>query len=94
MESISDDSTAGASPPSNASIPSCSPFAKKIDQDDFQQGSWRPKPLSAVETDKVMQILQACRDRDLEALSALATSEHGLIEDEIRRTACESPLRN
>ncbi|KAK0880441.1 GTPase-activating protein gyp8 [Friedmanniomyces endolithicus] len=37
---------------------------------------------------KVRDILEACRDRHLIALRDLATSEGGLVEDEIRRTAC------
>ncbi|KAK4964891.1 hypothetical protein LTR28_003577 [Elasticomyces elasticus] len=49
--------------------------------------SWRAEPLSAAETSKVVQILEACRDHDLPALAALATSDGGLVEDEIRRIA-------
>ncbi|KAK4955588.1 GTPase-activating protein gyp8 [Elasticomyces elasticus] len=49
--------------------------------------SWRAKPLSLPERDKVQDILAACRDRDLTALRALATSEGGFVEDEVRRSA-------
>ncbi|KAK5132506.1 hypothetical protein LTR08_008890 [Meristemomyces frigidus] len=55
--------------------------------------SWRQAPLSQVEKDKVHRILQACRDRDLDELRELGTSDGGLIEDEVRRTACESDDR-
>ncbi|EMC96596.1 hypothetical protein BAUCODRAFT_51760, partial [Baudoinia panamericana UAMH 10762] len=49
--------------------------------------SWREAPLSETERLKVLQILSASRDRNLNALRDLATSEGGLIEDEVRRTA-------
>lgn len=55
--------------------------------------SWREQPLSQNERTKVQLILQACADRDLVALRELATSEGGLVEDEIRRTACMSLLQ-
>ncbi|KAK0276048.1 GTPase-activating protein gyp8 [Friedmanniomyces endolithicus] len=54
--------------------------------------SWRSEPLSATEQAKVRNILKACRDRHLVALRDLATSEGGLIEDEIRRTACTQAI--
>lgn len=50
--------------------------------------SWREEPLSHNEQNKVQHILQACRDRNLDKLRTLAASEGGLVEDEIRRTAC------
>ncbi|KXT14209.1 hypothetical protein AC579_7552 [Pseudocercospora musae] len=45
--------------------------------------------INAVESDKakVGRILAACRHRHLGALRELAASEHGLIDDELRRTA-------
>lgn len=58
--------------------PSCSPL----------QTSWRQDPLSETERNKVHQILEACRDYDYSSLAALATSEGGLVEDEVRRVAC------
>jgi len=73
--------------------PAAVSLVQEEDDSSTQTCQWRAEPLSAVETNKVMQILQACRDHDLEALSALATSKHGLIEDEIRRTACKPPRR-
>ena len=59
--------------------------------------AWRPEPLSPDELRKVHKILQACKDRDLEALRMHATSPGGLVEDEVRRLACmsyENPLRD
>ena len=38
---------------------------------------------------KVTQILEACRDRDLDAIVGFATSEQGLVNDHVRRTACK-----
>lgn len=46
-----------------------------------------PRPLSA-EVDKVTQILQACKDSDVAALTSLATSKGGLVEDDARKVAC------
>ena len=43
---------------------------------------------STTTASKVTQIVQACRNDDLDALIALATSSNGLVEDELRRTAC------
>ena len=45
-------------------------------------------PLSAAAASKVTRIVQACRNDDLDALIALAASSNGLVEDELRRTAC------
>ena len=50
--------------------------------------SWQQEPLSAPLKEKVARILAACRDRDLHALATLAISKGGLVEDEVRRTAC------
>ncbi|KAK3074778.1 GTPase-activating protein gyp8 [Teratosphaeriaceae sp. CCFEE 6253] len=55
--------------------------------------SWRSEPLSSHEWDKVQSILEACRDRNLILLRKLATSQGGLIEDEVRRTAYEPEKR-
>ena len=44
--------------------------------------------LTLFERNKAAAILQACRIHDLEALISLATSESGLVEDEVRQTAC------
>jgi hypothetical protein len=40
--------------------------------------------------DKAKRILTACRDNDLNALIELATSAGGLVDDEIRQTACKT----
>ncbi|KXT06702.1 hypothetical protein AC578_8531 [Pseudocercospora eumusae] len=45
-----------------------------------------PPPAQADQA-KISQIVAACRDRDLEALRDLAASEHGLVDDDMRRTA-------
>jgi len=50
--------------------------------------SWRSQPLSAVEADKVMQILRACKDNDRQLLSTLAVTPGGFVEDHFRRLAC------
>lgn len=52
--------------------------------------SWRLKPLSQAENDKVHRILRACDEHNLDDLRHLATSEGGLIEDEVRRATCTS----
>ncbi|CZT19921.1 related to GTPase-activating protein gyp10 [Ramularia collo-cygni] len=43
--------------------------------------------LLGLDRHKVDRILKACRDRDLEVLAELASSEGGLVEDYCRRTA-------
>lgn len=37
---------------------------------------------------KATEILEACKWRDIETLRALATSEGGLLSDDLRRQAC------
>lgn len=45
--------------------------------------------LSPAARAKVDRILNACQERpDIEALVQLASSEHGLVHDEVRRKAC------
>ena len=52
---------------------------------------WKGKDLSQAEESKVIQILAACEDpRDHGSLITLATSTHGLVDDELRREACKS----
>lgn len=36
------------------------------------------------------KIIEACKARDLDTLVTQATSEGGLLEDELRKTACKS----
>lgn len=52
--------------------------------------SWRTDPLTPDEGKKVASIIQACNDADVAALAALASTEGGFIEDEIRRRTCRS----
>lgn len=40
---------------------------------------------------KTADILEACECKDIESLRQLATSEGGLLTDELRRKACKSP---
>lgn len=40
------------------------------------------------EMEKRQRILQVCGERDVDQLRKLATSEGGLVDDEVRRTAC------
>ena len=48
------------------------------------------KEIHAVQdtADKRQRIFQACVDRDVDKLRKLAISDGGLIDDELRRTAC------
>lgn len=39
---------------------------------------------------KLDEVLTACRDQDINALKALATSNGGLVNDHARRAACTS----
>ena len=54
-------------------------------------------PLPAEEAPHVLRpkaarIVATCGDgHDLDALVDLATTEHGLVDDEVRRKACTSP---
>ena len=50
--------------------------------------SWRDEPLSSNESNKVMLIIEACNAKDRDQLVALASTEGGFIEDEMRRRAC------
>ncbi|KAL2352567.1 GTPase-activating protein gyp10 [Cryomyces antarcticus] len=79
-----------AASPIAEKVPAASPRAavdRELSSGKPLSASWRPEPLSEAEGSKVVQILEACRNRDVEALAALATSRHGLVEDEIRRAA-------
>ena len=48
--------------------------------------------LSAFDADKLLRIQHACNSRNFDGLVALASDEHGLVTDEIRRRACWSTL--
>lgn len=61
-----------------------------------EEGSDASRALSAsparIKLDgKVTRIRDACRWKDIETLRKLATSEGGLVSDEIRRQACSCP---
>lgn len=43
------------------------------------------------DNEKNAAILEACKWKDLESLRKLATSEGGLLTDELRRKACKLP---
>lgn len=58
------------------------------------EASWKSQPLSQHQQAKVHDILAACRDDNHEALTQLAASEGGLVEDEVRRTACKQACCN
>jgi len=47
-----------------------------------------PSPRSNERNAKVADIRKACTWKDITALRALATSEGGLVSDEVRRLAC------
>lgn len=53
--------------------------------------TWQGRPLSHAECTKVASIATACESiQPIERLTALATSRAGLVDDEVRRLACES----
>ncbi len=69
----------------------------RLQAHDFQDGVskehsysyWRGRELSSTESDKVKQILAACNESgDLEHLVTLASTTNGLVDDEVRMTAC------
>lgn len=45
--------------------------------------------LSSLRAEKAEAIRRACTSRDLDALVEHATSEGGLLDDELRQIACE-----
>lgn len=54
---------------------------------------WKGKTLSPVEFAKVTDILAACNlSEKTPLLTTLATSEAGLVDDEVRRVACGSTI--
>lgn len=54
---------------------------------------WKGKTLSPVEFAKVTDILAACNfSEKTHLLTTLATSEAGLVDDEVRRVACGSTI--
>lgn len=54
---------------------------------------WKGKALSPVELAKVADILAACNfSKKTHLLTTLATTEAGLVDDEVRRVACGSTI--
>jgi hypothetical protein len=51
-----------------------------------------PDVKSTADIAKVASILDACKWRDITTLRTLATSDGGLISDEVRRQACQCYL--
>ena len=50
---------------------------------------WQGKSLSPAEYEKAINIVNVCHeDQDIEILIALASSQYGLVNDEVRRKAC------
>ena len=53
----------------------------------FQQ--WQGKAPSPAEYEKAIKIVDVCNeDQDVGTLIALASSQYGLVNDEVRRKAC------
>ena len=46
------------------------------------------QPIPEEESAKALAILEACKWKDIDELRKLATSEGGLLNDELRRQAC------
>ena len=46
------------------------------------------RSMTDAERPKIVAVLQACKTHSLNTLITLATAEHGLIDDEVRRKAC------
>ena len=44
--------------------------------------------ITSAQRTKATTVLHACRSQDLDTLITLATTEHGLVDDEVRQTAC------
>lgn len=63
------------------------PAADGTGDEKFTTAASPSPPLSAAAASKVTQIVQACRNDDLDALIALAASSNGFVEDKLRRTA-------
>lgn len=51
-------------------------------------GALSPSPRSKKHNAKLASILEACKWRDIATLKTLATSEGGLVSDDVRRQAC------
>lgn len=70
-------------------------MADQVDQipanEDTEQSVYADAPEKSSESDEKREaIQQACQQRDVGALVQLATSSGGLLDDELRRSACMS----
>lgn len=67
------------------------PSERGSEDEDLSQQKDRP-PRSPTPPNKAAEVLEACLAGDRGALAILATSNGGLLSDELRRRACECPL--
>lgn len=56
---------------------------------DEKEPAARVEDLPERSSAKVKQILDACGENDFDTIAALATSDGGLVEDNVRRIACK-----
>lgn len=78
-------------PPRTRSVPSKNQSSEKefdVMTDDSLRSS---ETQSAHDSEKAEAIRRACDFRDIDALVSHATSEGGLLKDELRRLACMLP---
>jgi hypothetical protein len=47
-----------------------------------------PSPQEKARDEKATKVLDACKKKDVEVLRIFATSEGGLVSDDVRRQAC------
>lgn len=62
---------------------------KSLASDESSGNPLKSKPTNKARAEKSEAIRQACDSRDIEALVSYATTEGGLLEDELRRRACK-----
>jgi hypothetical protein len=63
------------------------PSGIKAEENEKPDISFEKKPEKPHDA-KAIAIQEACKWKDIEALRDLATSERGLVSDELRRQAC------
>lgn len=66
------------------------PDAQSTSPLEVSEATIEAKRKLALNAAKAKEIRQACSSRDVEALIHCATTEGGLLEDELRQVACES----
>jgi len=59
-----------------------------VDNENDQAADPSQSPREQARDAKTVRILEACKWNDIEALRILATTEDGLVADELRRQAC------